>query len=402
MIPASEPRVIADGVWKKFRGGERQDSLRDLIPALTARMVRGAGNGNELGERDFWALQDVSFEVRAGEALGVIGPNGAGKSTLLKLLNRILRPTRGNIALRGRVAALIEVAAGFHPDLTGRENVFLQGAIMGMRRREMQRKLDSIVDFAGIAQFIDTPVKRYSNGMNARLGFAIAAHLEPDILLIDEVLSVGDMAFQEKCVVRMKEFKRNGAAVVFISHNMQAISDLCDGAIFLKSMVRARGPVEEVVGQYISSATEAELDTHGEVTIVSTRLVDDSGADVVGVRPGTPLRMSVDYQVAREIEDVHFAIQVRRSTDGLMVYNAHFDGEELSRARLGAGERFRIVFDIAAHLTRGQYHVDTHVYHNPTWRFVAQRSPAAHFRVDETRTYGGVADLAARAVVVET
>ena len=200
----SGPAIEANGLWKKFHRGERHDSLRDLVPALAGRLVgRGAPTTSELGAGDFWAVQDVSFQVQPGEALGIIGPNGAGKSTMLKLLNRILRPTRGDLRLNGRVAALIEVAAGFHLDLTGRENVYLQGAIMGMKRREVDRQMASIIDFAGVERAIDTPVKRYSSGMNARLGFSIAAHLEPDIMLIDEVLSVGDMAFQDKCVQRM-------------------------------------------------------------------------------------------------------------------------------------------------------------------------------------------------------
>ncbi len=165
----------------------------------------------DLEAEEFWALRDVSFEVRRGEAIGIIGPNGAGKSTTLKLLNRILRPTKGSCWLRGRVGALIEVAAGFHPDLTGRENVFLQGAIMGMRRAEIATKLDEIVEFAGVAEFVDTPVKRYSSGMNARLGFSIAAHLEPDVLIIDEVLSVGDAAFQRRCMERMENSDAQGS-----------------------------------------------------------------------------------------------------------------------------------------------------------------------------------------------
>jgi lipopolysaccharide transport system ATP-binding protein len=229
----SSAAIVFDGVWKKFRRGERHDSLRDLIPALGRRMFGRARRG-QLQKEEFWALTDVSFEVHAGEALGIIGPNGAGKSTTLKLLTRILKPTRGTCAVRGRVGALIEVAAGFHPDLTGRENIALQGAIMGMRRREIAKKLDEIVEFAGVRDFVDTPVKRYSSGMNARLGFSIAAHLRPDALIIDEVLSVGDMAFQERCVERMVDFKRQGAAIVFVSHNLEAVRRLCDNALHLQ------------------------------------------------------------------------------------------------------------------------------------------------------------------------
>src|SRR5207248_9465421 len=183
--------------------------------------------GTDLVAEEFWAVRDISFAVNEGEALGIIGPNGAGKSTVLKLLTRILKPTRGRCEVRGRVGALIEVAAGFHPDLTGRENIYLQGAIMGMKRAEIAGRLEEIVEFAGVADFIDTPVKRYSSGMNARLGFSIAAHLNPDVLIIDEVLSVGDMSFQQRCVERMADFKRRGTVIVFVSHNLQAVADLC-------------------------------------------------------------------------------------------------------------------------------------------------------------------------------
>jgi lipopolysaccharide transport system ATP-binding protein len=184
--------IVFDRVWKKYRRGERHDSLRDLLPAAVLRLLRPRRQASELQTEEFWALKDVSFEVGPGEALGIIGPNGAGKSTVLKLLTRILKPTLGACRVTGRVGALIEVAAGFHPDLTGRENIYLQGAILGMKRGEIARKLDEIVAFSGIEDFIDTPVKRYSSGMNARLGFSIAAHVDPEVLLIDEVLAVGD------------------------------------------------------------------------------------------------------------------------------------------------------------------------------------------------------------------
>jgi lipopolysaccharide transport system ATP-binding protein len=194
----SLPTVRFDKVWKKFRRGERHDSLKDLIPALS-RQLFSRNVPKELRQDEFWTLENVSFEVLPGQALGIIGRNGAGKSTTLKLLTKILKPTRGYSSVSGRVGALIEVAAGFHPDLTGRENVYLQGAIMGMRRPDIAARFDEIVDFAGISAFIDTPIKRYSSGMNARLGFSIAAHLNPDVLIIDEVLSVGDMSFQQRC-----------------------------------------------------------------------------------------------------------------------------------------------------------------------------------------------------------
>src|SRR5262245_2905803 len=246
--------ITFDHVWKKFQRGEGHNSLRDLVPSLVSKFWRPRP-ADELQEQQFWAVRDVSFEVKPGEALGIIGPNGAGKSTSLKLLTRIMRPTRGKCSIIGRTGALIEVAAGFHPDLTGRENVFLQGAIMGMKRADIIRKMDAIVEFSGLSDFIDTQVKRYSSGMNARLGFSIAANLEPDALVIDEVLAVGDMAFQQRCIERMQDFKRNGVAIVFVSHDLQAVSALCSRAIFLASTIKAEGHPDDVIQAYTSSAT---------------------------------------------------------------------------------------------------------------------------------------------------
>src|SRR5215203_5850897 len=206
---------------------------------------------------DFWALRDVSFEVSRGEALGIIGQNGAGKSTLLKLLYNITAPTKGRITINGRLAALIEVASGFHPDLTGRENVFLNGSLLGMKRGEISRKLDSIVDFAGVSAFIDTPVKRYSSGMYLRLGFSIAAHLDPDILLLDEVLAVGDAQFQSKCIERVNQLKHAGTTIVFISHDLRAVQQLCDRVILLKKgQIEADGDPAETIAFYQSSSAQ--------------------------------------------------------------------------------------------------------------------------------------------------
>src|SRR5262245_52239625 len=252
----SQSVVLFDHVWKKFLRGERHNSLRDLIPSLTRRMVSRQPRQDELKLQEFWALKDVSFEVKPGEALGIIGPNGAGKSTSLKLLTKIMRPTKGACSIKGRVGALIEVAAGFHPDLTGRENIYLQGAIMGMSRADITRKLDAIIEFSGISDFIETPVKRYSSGMNARLGFSIAANLEPDVLVIDEVLAVGDMAFQQRCIERMQEFRRSGVAIVFVSHNLQAVSSLCQKAVFLAGNIKAEGTPDDVIHAYVTSATD--------------------------------------------------------------------------------------------------------------------------------------------------
>jgi lipopolysaccharide transport system ATP-binding protein len=235
------PHLIFDRVWKKFHRGEMHDSLRDLIPAAARRLTGRALSTRDLQTGDFWAVRDLSFEVNPGQTLGIIGPNGSGKSTTLKLLTKIYEPSRGHCAVRGRVGTLIEVAAGFHGDLTGRENVFLQGAIMGMRSRDIVRKFDEIVEFSGISEFIDTQVKRYSSGMNARLGFSIAAHLEPDVLIIDEVLAVGDMTFQEKAFGRIRDLAQSGLPVVIVSHQLDRIGELCTDVIVLRVSIPSAG-----------------------------------------------------------------------------------------------------------------------------------------------------------------
>lgn len=251
------PRVVFDGVWRKFRRGEVHDSLRDLLPALVRRAARRPA-ADQLAQGDFWAVRDLSFEVGPGQVLGIIGANGSGKSTSLRILTRILEPTLGRCEVHGRVGAVIEISAGFHGDLTGRENVFLQGAIMGMRSREIARRFDEIVEFSGVAEFIDMPVKRYSSGMNARLGFAIAAHLDPDVLVIDEVLSVGDWMFQERAFGRISQLARSGIPVVIVSHQLDRVADLCTEAIFLdRGQVVARGPAMECISAYLNPQNNA-------------------------------------------------------------------------------------------------------------------------------------------------
>lgn len=248
-MPASEGLIRFEGVWKRFRRGEIHDSLRDLLPALSRRLV--TRNAEALRSSEFWALRDVSFEVRPGQALGIIGGNGAGKSTALRILTRILRPTRGLAELRGRVGAMIEVSAGFHQDLTGRENIFLQGSIMGMPTALIRSKFDEIVEFSGIEEFLDTPVKRYSSGMSARLGFSIAAHLDPDVLVIDEVLAVGDFRFQDRAFGRIRTMVASGIPVVIVSHQLDRIAALCTEALVLeRGRVAHRGSPADCVAWY--------------------------------------------------------------------------------------------------------------------------------------------------------
>ena len=334
----SQPAVVFDGVWKKFRRGERHDSLRDLIPSIGRRLIgrRRPADHQDLDAGEFWALRDVSFEVKPGEALGIIGPNGAGKSTVLKLLTRILKPTRGRCEVRGRVGALIEVAAGFHPDLTGRENIALQGAIMGMKQAEIARKFDAIVDFAGVSEFIDTPVKRYSSGMNARLGFSIAAHLDPDVLLIDEVLSVGDARFQEQCLIRMRALRAAGVPLVFVSHNLVAVLDLCTRAVVVDhGRVMFDGEPAAAIQEYRSArwassdARPADDGSNSGMCIRGVRMLDERARSLQAIATWSSVTIRVFYEARRPIEGPHFAVDIFRG-DGVYCYgtNTRIDRHE--------------------------------------------------------------------------
>src|ERR1700674_470782 len=276
----SKYAIEFNGVWKKFARGEKYDSLRDLIPSMVKMGFRGKKQ-EELGEKEFWALRDVSFQIGHGDALGIIGPNGSGKSTALKLLSGILKPNRGNVCVVGRSSTLIELGAGFHPDLTGRENVYLNGTILGMKRAEIDKRFDEIVEFSELRDFIDTPVKRYSSGMHARLGFAVAAHVNPEVLIIDEVLSVGDYHFQEKCFTKMKEFVRRGATLVFVSHNLTAISTLCKSILVLRYGVPVyQGDISTGIQKYHSFYEEDTKSNALELLDVHLQSADGQERDV--------------------------------------------------------------------------------------------------------------------------
>lgn len=260
----SDTVIKVDNLGKMYRIGEtiRHDTLRDAIGDFFTRPFRSKDVKRENNDTIIWALKDVSFEVKRGEIIGIIGRNGAGKSTLLKVLSRITTPTEGKVEISGRIGSLLEVGTGFHPELTGRENIFLNGAILGMTKREIKTKFDEIVAFAEIEKFIDTPIKRFSSGMYVRLAFAVAAHLEPEILLVDEVLAVGDASFQKKCLGKMGDVAKEGRTVLFVSHNMAAISALCKKAITLKNgqMMTSVMEVNKAINSYLSSLEDQTED----------------------------------------------------------------------------------------------------------------------------------------------
>lgn len=250
--------ITAEHISKRYMIRHEQAERYKTLSGTLSNIAKGTTGGSK---EEFWALRDISFEVKQGERVGIIGRNGAGKSTLLKILSRIVTPTGGRVEITGRVASLLEVGTGFHPELSGRENIFLNGAILGMSKSEITRKFDEIVDFAEVEKFLDTPVKRYSSGMYVRLAFAVAAHLEPEILIVDEVLAVGDAAFQKKCLGKMQNVAGEGRTVLFVSHNIGAIRSLCNKAIFLEhGMLSAYGPVDGVIPEYLGVVKKGETD----------------------------------------------------------------------------------------------------------------------------------------------
>ena len=297
--------IHADGLSKEYtiRVAQRYHTLReDLVRAAVAPLDRlRRGHGHRSRNEKIWALKDVSFTVKQGEVVGIIGHNGAGKSTLLKILSRITTPSEGEVAVRGRVASLLEIGTGFHPELTGRENIFLNGAILGMTRKEVQQKFDEILGFAGVERFVDTPVKHYSSGMHMRLAFAVAAHLEADVLLVDEVLAVGDASFQKKCLAKMQDVAGHGRTVLFVSHNMAAIRNLTSRCIVLSAgKVIFEGDQNTSIVKYLDmlnlNVKKGTLRGHGtHSTIRSARLINEHGEPIDSYFPGTPLRVETIF-----------------------------------------------------------------------------------------------------------
>ncbi|MFH2008147.1 MAG: ABC transporter ATP-binding protein [bacterium] len=337
--------IITEDLGKRYLLGETVDLARDLretlmaLPRLLARRAgrvlqsgKGEGEGGTGSRQELWALRGLNLEVKRGEAVGIIGKNGSGKSTLLKILSRITAPTTGRAEIHGRVGSLLEVGTGMHPELTGRENVFLNGAILGMRRAEITSKFDEIVEFAEIARFIDTPVKRYSSGMRVRLAFAVAAHLELEILMVDEVLAVGDAEFRKKCLGKMENVTNVGRSVLFVSHNMDAISTLCDSAILLENgMITARGEASEIVQQYLSRVQQTGINADispqmhrtypPDLEIDRLEMLNETGELIGAVQTGALFSLRVRYK-AHQSRRYRITFVVR-SQQGIVVSRTH-------------------------------------------------------------------------------
>ncbi len=369
------PAVTFESVSKRYRLGSGHTSLREALGAAAGRLLRRAPGGN--GSRWVWALREVSFQVAPGEALGLIGPNGAGKTTALRILAGITQPTSGRVSLYGRVAALIELAAGFHPDLTGRENIYLNGAILGLSRQEVNRSFDRIVEFSGLERFIDTPIKRYSSGMYVRLGFSVAAHVEPDVLLVDEVLAVGDAQFRQKCARRIRELRASGTTIVFVAHNLYLVRSICDRALFfVGGRVRAAGDVVEVVDAYetwlqenqiqgvrpVVGATAwkanlgAVLGEEQAVRLGGVRLLDVAGIPRAEFRHDEEAFVEVEYVADDPVEQGNLVVIITRAdgTACCMIRTADY-GFDLGTLR-GRG-RIRLCLS-PIQLAGGAYSVD--------------------------------------------
>ena len=336
-----QPAISVAGLGKRYRieHAARRETLREALHHGARRVWRRLRWGTGFTHEEFWALRDLSFEVQPGEVVGIIGRNGAGKSTLLKVLSRITEPTVGQVTLRGRVASLLEVGTGFHPELSGRENIYLNGAILGMSRREIRAKFDEIVDFAEVERFLDTPVKRYSSGMYVRLAFAVAAHLEPEILIVDEVLAVGDIAFQKKCLGKMRSVSAGeGRTVLFVSHNLASVRQLCGSAILLAGgTIQAAGPCSRVLDAYqrgldTGAATQApkpsaDLLDLAYATAVAVESTD--GKPLVASPVGGAWRVRIGFRVAKPQGALVVAIGLR-AADGTAVQTAWHPPQDLA------------------------------------------------------------------------
>jgi ABC-type polysaccharide/polyol phosphate transport system ATPase subunit len=369
--------IALDHVSKSYRLWGRRSQFATLKSALLRRDLKLAP------EAMVPAVKDVSFAVDRGEAFGIVGRNGSGKSTLLKIISGILKPTAGRVSVNGRIAALIELGAGFHPEITGRENIYINGIMLGLSRREIEARFDRIVDFSGIRDFIDQPVKTYSSGMYVRLGFAVAVHVDPDILLIDEVLSVGDEEFSAKCVAKIQEMKYRGVTLVFVTHQLDQVRNLCDRALWLDHGEAAQiGDPVRVVDAYLQQvaaphaapppaaaaeepaakapADEEERFGSGEIVLKRVALVDNKGLELVALGAGSAVTIEMDIDVRVPQDDFVFGLGIYHA-DGTCVYGTNTDLEGYAPEHLDAGGRVRFVMP-SLDLVAGQYRVDAAVH----------------------------------------
>jgi lipopolysaccharide transport system ATP-binding protein len=340
------PVIVAEDIGKKYiidhqrKGGS--SSLRDIVTDTLDNWFSRKNKNSDFAEKEeFWALKDVNFSIEQGDRIGIVGHNGAGKSTLLKILSRITEPTTGQIKIEGRIASLLEVGTGFHPELTGRENIFLNGAILGMSKNEIKQSFDAIVDFAGVEKFLDTPVKRYSSGMYVRLGFAIAAHLNPEILIVDEVLAVGDTEFQKKCLGKMRDVSESGRTLLFVSHNLTAIQALCNKSFYFeKGRLIDQGETTHIVTNYLSKVSHKMLDKHWEniesapgtdqVRVKRFRLFPEYQDDLSHIDVRTPINFQFEFWNLVEGANINLSMHLYTFT-GECIFNVGTQSEPFAK-----------------------------------------------------------------------
>ncbi len=390
--------IQVNGLAKRFKiYHERHDTLKEAI------LLRKRSRYEEL-----WALKDISFSVPSGQTIGFIGENGSGKSTLLKLFAGILRPDAGNLHVDGKISALLELGAGFHPELTGRENIYLNGAILRVSRRQVDAVFDQIVDFSGLREFIDQPVKNYSSGMYTRLGFAVAISVEPDVLLVDEVLAVGDQAFQNKCYDKIYQFQKEGKTIVFVSHDLNAIQKICNRVVFIdKGHIVADGAPAKVIGQYLAYVAEKDITGArarftskdgsrvgtGEAEIVSVKLLDKDGQEVSQIGSGDDCVIRLNVTFHEDVYDPAFGIAIRASDDTYL-----YDTNNIWRGKQSGlfKKNTKVIVDFSQKmaLLGGEYTVSAAVAYPDATRFCDHRGYVLTFSVSDERRDRGIIDLA--------
>jgi len=404
----AETAASLQNVSKHYLLGTR--SLREALPNPWKWLKRNGGDGAQ--RREIWALDQVSFSLRKGEALGIIGPNGAGKSTLLKLLAGVTFPTKGEVEVSGKICPLIEVGAGFHPELTGRENVFLNGIILGLSRRQVEGKFDRIVEFSGLSDFMDTPVKRYSSGMYMRLAFSISAHVEPEVLLVDEVLAVGDYAFQHRCLEWMSDYRRRGT-VIFVSHNLEAVRRLCDRAILLDhGRVLVDGPAQEAIGGYHARLSgrpkkESEIEVEGnleqrsstgEAEIRRVWLADKAAREIFALKSGEAASICCEVEFHRPVEEPVFGFFLA-GPEGSTIYDMNTQQSGLSTGRYEAGQVATIQFSQPLPLAEGTYQVSLGITRKDLQAYCCWKQNALTFFVQDDSGCRGLASLGSQVLV---
>ena len=399
------PSIQFEKVSKRYRIGRGLSNLREMLSGLW----------NSEPEKIYQAVKEVSFELRPGEALGIIGPNGAGKTTILKLLSKVTQPTSGQIRVNGRLSALIELGAGFHSDLSGRENIYLNGAILGMRKAEIRARFDEIIDFAGIGQFLDTPVKRYSSGMYARLGFAIAAHVDPEVLLVDEVLAVGDYAFQQKCHARMDQLRTKGTSLILVAHNMEAIRRVCNRGlvmyrgenIFQGSSAEAVIAYSEALRRAAREITVKKVPVEGglservmtfDAEVENVYLQDVSGQPVTVLQSGAIGLAVVDVYFHKDVQHPIFSLTIR-TPDGRIIYDTTTRWMNIQTPNFVAGERCQVEFTLNLSVLEGEYELGVDIVASDFSHYYDRLERAMGFWVKSSNGAKGLVDLEAKVTI---